>query len=336
MSRSRAAERTASGWMVSRPASGSARRLWSRLLSGWRSTRNGAAEGAVAGGIGRAEDADDRFAEGAGEMERAGVSGDHEGGAAGEGDEFAEAGLDGQSGTAAGLNYFGGKRAFGLAGVDHDRAALLRERCSDLAVPGGGPLLGAPAGAGIHEHHGTADSRGHKAAGPLLGAGIAGEVRQQNRQGLMADRTRNLEGLFDDVDAAGGDAFAEEPTGGVFSRLVFANHSSGSSPAANHSGADGALEVEADIVVDFAEVVAQALDLLQGLAAKGLAAPLFGGDQVQPVHQRHVRAGDAGSGLAGGDGFGAVLGAEQRAPMRFDGPPEHPVGMLAAERSDGR
>src|ERR1700683_2795570 len=186
-----------------------------------------AVEGAVARRVRGAEDADNRLAQSTSEMQRAGVSGDGECGAARYGDEANH--IEGQDvgGSVAGGYDFAGKMLFGGAAVDQDGVTGDGEVARDGAVAIGRPALGAPAGSGAQENEGLRQ---------LRGPGVSVRFTRQQRQGhgeiFFRDGAGDLKGLFDDVNAVGGDALVKEPFGGHFARDGFARDATRAAPGA--------------------------------------------------------------------------------------------------------
>jgi len=110
--------------------------------------------GAVAGGIGGAEDGDGFCTEGDGEMERTGVTADDAFCALEQGHELAEfAVVENRICVAAGGFYSGGERFFAGAIVDYaSYVQFLANFLTEFAETFGGPAFGAPATAGAQDN----------------------------------------------------------------------------------------------------------------------------------------------------------------------------------------
>ena len=179
------------------------------------------AEGTVACGVGGPVDADDRLAEGTGEVEGAGVSGDGERDAAGDGDESGDGGGDG-AGLASGFAFNGcGERFLAGSGVDDHAATLGEEGTSHGGVTLDGPALGSPAGAGVDED-GGGTCGGEQFLGPGLGDVIYGEQRADRREQIAGDGLGEFDVLFDYMRAGGRDPLVGEPAGGALAGLPLA------------------------------------------------------------------------------------------------------------------
>ena len=110
-------------------------------------------------------------------MERAGVAGDGQTDAAGDGDELGER-ADERSGGAGGLaNDYLGERLLAGADVDENAAAVGDERLSHGGVALGWPAFCTPAGAGVDKNRWLVAGWRQDFVGPGFGGGVDGQQR---------------------------------------------------------------------------------------------------------------------------------------------------------------
>jgi hypothetical protein len=109
-------------------------------------------EWTVSAGIGGPIDADDGADQGAGQVERAGVSRDYEGSAAGEGDELFKGANEGCGCAACGFGNRFSARLLAGAGIDQHAQTAIDEALGDRRISIRRPALGAPASAGVNEN----------------------------------------------------------------------------------------------------------------------------------------------------------------------------------------
>lgn len=216
---------------------------------------DGGAVGAVAGGVGGAEEGEAGFSEGGGEVEGAAIEAEDGGGAVG--------GIDkaGEAGDVLGEGGFDGGGE-----VENELVAGIAEERGELFVVFEGPLFGAPSGEGAGEDEGRIGELTFGGTGreggvddALLGAGGGGEV----------------EIPVDDVGGAWGDLLGVEGGGGAFAeeRGGKAEAARGAGGAGEEGGLDEALDVDGDIDFVGAEV-------MPGGAEAGRGATVDGEDVV--------------------------------------------------------
>ena len=128
--------------------------------------------------------------------------------------------------------------------------------------------------------------------------------------------------------AGGCDAFRKEPSCGRFPRFRLADHALRTGPAGEDRGADGALQIDGDVVPCGAQVPPCIHYRAQRRRRKRPPGPGLGGSQVDAVDQRALRA-------AAGAGVGNV-GGQQSPPLRLDRPADRPVRVCASKRGHGR
>ncbi len=265
--------------------------------------------GAVAGGVGGAEEGKDRSLLGGGEVDGAGVAAENESGVAGEGDELGDGAGD-EFGARFGGDMFWDRAGF-RGGVDEDSAAGGEEAFCEGDVAVGGPLLGAPTGGGAEEDV----IRGVDGLGePGLGGRSDGEVDGDGLDGGVGGGGEEFAGLVDDVGTVERDAGLVEDAGLALAGMSGAEKAGGGGEAADDGGADGALEVYGEGVGWGAEGAAKGGDLAKGGDGKGALLPGAGGDEVDGVDD---------------------LRGEEWGPVGLDGPADVPVRVGLAEGGDG-
>ena len=134
------------------------------------------AVGTVAAGVGGSVDADDGLAESAGQMQRAGVSGNGQTDTAGEGDELIKGAGVCRGGTVGLQDDCIGQRLFAGSGIDNDAQAAPGERLRNLRVALDWPALCSPAGAGVNEDGCLGSVFGQDRVRPGSAAGSTGSM----------------------------------------------------------------------------------------------------------------------------------------------------------------
>jgi len=257
------------------------------IAAAFRAAQNNGtrAEGSVAGGVGGAIDANHRALEGAGKVERAGITGDGQTDAAGDGDELRERAEE-RSGRAAGLAEDGpGQPLLAGADVDENAAAASDEGLSDGGVTRDRPAFCAPSGPGVDEDGRLEVIWGKDFVSPGFGGGVDGQPGRDGGEFIAGDGRGQFDVLLDDVCAAGGDALGKEPAYGSLPRFRFADEPLASGEPRQNSGPDGALEIEDGIVPGGLHGYTQSIDFMKGLTAVGGFAPDSGGGEVEVADQ---------------------------------------------------
>ena len=127
-------------------------------------------------------------------------------------------------------------------------------------------------------------------AAPAFGLGIDGQQRIGGSKRIAGYGRGQLHILLNHVRAVRRDALGEEPVRRPLARPGLANAAHAAGHAANDRRADGALQVEHRVVLGGAQLTAQFLDLVKGLAAQWMALPVAARGKVQPVDKRHGAA----------------------------------------------
>jgi hypothetical protein len=92
----------------------------------------------------------------------------------------------------------------------------------------------------------------------------------------------------------------------------------------DHSGADGSLQIEDDVVVTALQDGTQATDFMACFGTERAMAPGFGRGQVEMIDEGLRRPAAESAGLA--------VGRQQGTPGRFYNPVDDPAGMGLAQR----